>query len=457
MASPPTTATNTRTKLPKRIHLDSFTDSNDLSSDDEDEVEIPKQIPVTIRLSRSLKCPDLVRVDRCQRLPEYGPKIVFFSGGSAIRDLSTVLKNYTHNSVHLITPFDSGGSSAEIRRALNILSVGDLRNRLMALSDESAFGKPKVNLLFDFRLDTKDPAVAKAEFDAILKGVHPFARAVKIPMRSILLRHMQWFATRMPKDFDLCGASIGNLIITGCFLEHDQDIVTSIYLIGNLLGVKGKVRPMTGANLHIRTIYDDGTEEVGQHLMGKRKVPAKIKKIDLVKSLHSTTRQEASTCHLDFVSSELVLTSDVIVFPMGSFFGSVVVNLLAKGVGQKIQQCHSPKVYVPNTGHDPEMYGYTLLEMIQLILSLIEKDIGHPVPVTEVLNFVVMDTTYCEYCVPIDKEAIAAMGITIIDITLVGDAHFDESNNVTSGGGGKRKSMTLDPTKIAEVLVTLGS
>jgi hypothetical protein len=120
-------------KISRKGHKDSFSDSNDhlndLSSSDEENDADVKQVTVSIKVSRTLVCPDMVRVDRCNRLPEYGPKIVFFSGGSAIFDLSNVLKNYTHNSVHLITPFDSGGSSAIIREAFNMLSVGDLRNR----------------------------------------------------------------------------------------------------------------------------------------------------------------------------------------------------------------------------------------------------------------------------------------------------------------------------------------
>ena len=113
---------------PKKQRLDSFSDSIDRSSDEEMEYANKQAGLVHITVARTLTCPDMVRVDRCLRLPEYGPKILFFSGGSAIRDLSSVLKNYTHNSVHLITPFDSGGSSAELRRAFDIVSVGDLRN-----------------------------------------------------------------------------------------------------------------------------------------------------------------------------------------------------------------------------------------------------------------------------------------------------------------------------------------
>jgi 2-phospho-L-lactate transferase/gluconeogenesis factor (CofD/UPF0052 family) len=53
----------------------------------------------------------------------------------------------------MITPFDSGGSSAEIRKAFKMLAVGDLRNRLMALADQSVKGNPEIFLLFSYRFD----------------------------------------------------------------------------------------------------------------------------------------------------------------------------------------------------------------------------------------------------------------------------------------------------------------
>ena len=233
-------------------------------SDRSNSFSSPSLPSTTIRVTRTLSIPCQIRVARCQRLPEYGPAITFFSGGSAIRELSRVLKKYTHNSVHLISPFDSGGSSAEIRRAFDMLSVGDLRNRLMALADESALGSPDVTALFSYRLDKEHVDVAERELYELLAGRHRLASSVSVPMRNILLSHLRWFVSRMPQDFDLRGASVGNLIITGCFLEHDSDIVTAIYLIWTLLGAKGSVRPLTGSNLHIRTYYEDGTEEVGR-------------------------------------------------------------------------------------------------------------------------------------------------------------------------------------------------
>ncbi|KAL3895924.1 MAG: hypothetical protein SGARI_007308 [Bacillariaceae sp.] len=267
----------------------------------------------------------------------------------------------------------------------------------------------------------------------------------------------------MPDDFDLRGASIGNLIITGCFLEHDQDIVSVIYMISKFLGIKGFVRPLTGANLHIRTRYSDGREEVGQHLMNKGKdTPpdpnSKIVDIDLVEFLHSADgeRQESQTCHIDIVSSDLVASADLIVFPMGSYFASILINLLPKGVGRAIANRKCPKVYIPNTGFDFEMSGYTLVECVQRIIAMIRADhassgsgrelVNPSVPsAKDILNFVLIDTVHCEYAVEIDKAAIVDLGVVVIDVPLV-----EDPESIV-------KSKRLDPTKVAEILISLAS
>lgn len=432
---------NDKQQSPRYDHQDaasSFADSMD-----RDLLEEEDHKPSLI-VSRRLVIPDMVRVDRCFRLPEYGPKILFFSGGSALRTISQALKRYTHNSIHLITPFDSGGSSAELRKAFGMLSVGDLRNRLMALADERALkANPHVSAFVSHRLEG-----GYEEFQQILQGQHLLIRQIKLPLRSILMSHLRWLAHRMPATFDWQGASMGNLIITGCFLEHDRDIVTAIYWIGKLLGVNGVVRPVTGANLHIRAYYSGADAQVGQHLLGKGGARRKIEKIDLVESLGSPTDAEAASCHIDMVSSELVASADVIVFPVGSFFGSVLVNLLPEGVGRAIVQRHCPKVYIPNTGDDPEMYGYTLLECVQTIVDLVRRDAGQDVDMPQILTTVLVDTLHCEYCVEIDKAAIKRLGIVVLDVPLVAD---DQAISTES------KSSKLDPTKVSQVLLTLGS
>ena len=83
------------------------------------------------------KTSDSVKFERDERSPEHGPRVLFFSGGTALRGVSRVLSDHTHNSIHIITPFDSGGSSAVIREAFGMLAIGDILNRLMALDRKS--------------------------------------------------------------------------------------------------------------------------------------------------------------------------------------------------------------------------------------------------------------------------------------------------------------------------------
>ena len=73
-----------------------------------------------LTITRTVQLPDKIRLARFARAPELGPKVLFFSGGSALNPLSRRLINYTHNSIHLITPFDSGGSSAVLRKAFGM-------------------------------------------------------------------------------------------------------------------------------------------------------------------------------------------------------------------------------------------------------------------------------------------------------------------------------------------------
>ena len=72
---------------------------------------------------RNIKLPDLLRIGRYQKAPELGPSILFFSGGSALRQVSRA-QELSHNSIHLVTPFDSGGSSAKLRKAFDMPAIG---------------------------------------------------------------------------------------------------------------------------------------------------------------------------------------------------------------------------------------------------------------------------------------------------------------------------------------------
>jgi len=382
--------------------------------------------------------PDRVRVDGCRRAPETGPRILFFSGGSALRKLSRSLKHYTYNSVHLVTPFDSGGSSAELRRAFDMLSVGDLRNRLMALADETVRGNPEIYELFAHRfpLDA-DTASLAAQLDALIDGTHEMVAAVPSPMRRIIRTHLREFAERMPSDFDLRGASIGNLVLAGGYLSNDNDIESVVFMFSKLVEARGIVRPVVSVDMQLAGTLEDGASIVGQHLLtGKAAAPIASPVADL---FIVNDQSEVIRPPLHHGTAKLITGADLICFPMGSFYSSVIANLLPEGVGRSVCEARCPKVYVPNTGTDPEQVGMTIGKCVETLLRYLRRDAGDDVKTEAMLDFVLVDTARGSYPSPLDLERVTALGIEVIDTELVTE----------------RSAPALDPERLSRVLVSL--
>lgn len=391
------------------------------------------------RVTRRLLLPDQVRVARYRRVPELGPRLLFFSGGSAIRRLSRSLKHLTHNSVHLVTPFDSGGSSAVLRRAFGMLSVGDLRNRLMALADETVRGSPQVYDLFSHRLDAgADPSMLLERLEAMVAGTDPLVAAVPSPLRRLIRTHLGIFARRMPPSFDLRGASIGNLVLVGGWLNNDRDIDSVAFLFSKLVEARGTVLPVVDASLHLAADLEDGSTVIGQHrLTGKEGPPpgSAVRALRLVESLEDP-RPASTTIH-DKVR-RLIEGADLLCFPMGSFYSSVIANLLPVGVGRAVAAADCPKLYVPNTGHDPEQVGLSVADALEVLLQRLRGDAGANVPTSRLVDFVLLDRRADLYENGIDLAKIRDLGAVPVEADLSAAQNAD----------------LLDSERLAEALVS---
>ena len=390
-----------------------------------------------LRLTRTVTLPDDLRVARGLRAPELGPRICFFSGGSALRKLSRRLKHYTHNSIHLITPFDSGGSSAVLRQAFDMLAVGDLRNRLMSLADETSRGNPEIYTLFSHRF-AKDgsPEALRSRLDAMVRGGDLVA-PVPSPMRRIVRTFLRIFSDQMPDGFDLRGASIGNLILCGGYLNNDGDIDSVVFLFSKLVAVLGTVLPTVDSALHLKAQLADGTEILGQHrFTGKEVAPVgqQILGIGLVSSLE---RSEPAVTRVHDKVGHLIEQADLIVFPFGSFWSSVVCNLLPAGVGRQLVAAGCPKVYVPSLGEDPELVDTSLSAAVAHLLSHVRSDAGEDISTDRILNAVLVDTARGDYRMEMDVDVVRAMGIPVIE------------TSIARAGGGH------DPQALAEILLSL--
>jgi CofD-related protein of GAK system len=374
-----------------------------------------------MKITREVEIPDPVKLLRYERNPDLGPRILFFSGGTSLRALSAKLINYTHNSVHIITPFDSGGSSRTIRKAFAMPAVGDIRNRLMALADHSIHGNPEIFELFAHRLPhDKGEDELHRELERMARARHPLLSGIPDPMRKIIRHHLYLFQKNMPSGFDLRGANIGNLVLAAGYLENRRHLDPVIFVFSKLVEVRGIVRPVLNRNLHLAATLQSGKRLFGQHNFtgkGKSKIQEKIAELHLVDAKDKPVSGKAA---IRDKIKKLIKSADLICYPMGSFYSSLVANLLVPGVGAAISANPCPKVFVPSTGEDPEAFGMDVADQVSALLYYLNKNM-EGVNTEKLLDFVAMDLKNGKYPGGKSAKALKKTGAEIIDYHLVSD------------------------------------
>lgn len=156
---------------------------------------------------------------------------------------------------------------------------------------------------------------------------------------------------------------------------------------------------------------------IGQHLItGKEVAPltSRIEKLFLVNGdylpVKCTIREKVRT---------FIRQADLICYPMGSFFTSVIANLLPREMGRTIGTNRCPKVFIPNTGIDPELIGHDVVSQVEMLLHVLRKDDPEHVRVSDVLHFVIMDTSDERYQGGVDEERLESLGVSVLRLPLV--------------------------------------
>jgi CofD-related protein of GAK system len=378
------------------------------------------------------------RLAALRSTPALGPALLFFSGGTALRPLCRRLKLYTHRSIHVITPFDSGGSSAEIRRAFSMLSVGDLRNRLLALADESGESNGALYRLFSYRLSKgRPPTELKQEFQTLVEGFHPLVNALPDQVKAPIIGTLQYMASILPADFDLAGANIGNLLLTGIFLSHNRDMDGVMLLAGKMLGVLGTVLPASRVDAQLAVRLLGGEVVVGQHRITGKEVPAIASPIDALFLTRGFDSETPIAVPASAAVLQRIAEADLVCYPYGSFYSSVLANLLPRGIGSAVAAVRCPKIYIPNWGTDPEQLGMTLSDTVQRLIDTVRLD-APEASVRDVVQRVLLDTKHLDYSLGLDVARVEALGIQVLDLPFA-----------------RRTSGEQDFTQLAELLVSL--
>ena len=199
-------------------------------------------------------------------------------------------------------------------------------------------------------------------------------------------------AANRPADFDFAGASVGNLILAGGYLGHDRALEPVLFLMSKMVEVQGIVRSIVDRNLDIAAELQDGSLIPTQRLITGKEVPPITSPIREVFLTDGGTRLRGEDVPLPKRNRKLIGQADLICYPPGSLFTSLIANLLPKGVGRAVAGRNVPKVYLPSLGIDPECHGMTLSDQVAALLAALMADAGTERPVTDLVSVVLCDS-----------------------------------------------------------------
>jgi CofD-related protein of GAK system len=377
-----------------------------------------------VQLNHPTSLPVYKKVHNYEQHPKEGPPIALLSGGSGARSLAETLVRFTHNSSHVLPMFDDGGSSRELRLKLGMPPPGDLRNRLMALSDMSKSGNPEVGRLFRTRLPRQgEPETLQQQLEGFLDDGHEQMARIERRYRKIIVNHLARFCRRMPDDFDLRGGNIGNFVIAGAYLSIG-DLESVIFEFSALAAVRGEVFPVcSGGDYHLKAEFADGSSMVGQsRITSTEHLP--IRRLSIVTHDDDGEGFVEVQPTINNLAAGAIRHSALVAYAMGSFYTSIVPNLLVAGTGEAIRETKRPKVFVANLVRDRETQQMTVAEMLQELRRYLMISDPSPGTMEDYVHYVLVNDHGASRRgeqVPVDLEAICALGVEPIILPLATD------------------------------------
>ncbi len=244
-----------------------------------------------------------------------GQKLVAIGGGTGLSTLLAGLKRlvgktddplWIETLSAIVTVSDDGGSSGRLREELQMLPPGDIRNCMIALSEDST-------------------------------------------LLSRLFRH------RFRGDGELGGHSFGNLFLAA-LTEVTGDFTEAVRLSSEVLASKGHIFPATISDVRLAAELEDGSIVRGETQISASKLP--IRRL----------RLEPEQCLPLPEALKAIRAADVITVGPGSLYTSILPNLLVSQVARVIGQSRATKIFVNNLMTQPgETDGYSARKHLETI------------------------------------------------------------------------------------------
>ncbi|WP_432735090.1 GAK system CofD-like protein [Maridesulfovibrio sp. FT414] len=348
------------------------------------------------------------------------PRIVFFSGGTALNGLAAELARLNSECSYIITTFDSGGSSASLRDLFDMPAVGDVRNRLIALADLESPERRKIVHLLSSRLPKGGDLLSlQRELADLADGDHPLMRGISEVVCRILADRFAFFLDLAGERFNPFNASLGNIILASGFMAHQRILAPPIAQFSRLIRAGGTVRAATVDNGHLAVRLQNGEILAGQHLFTGKEADPIPSPVDGMWICSGINDPWPRLVHASSLAMALVEQADLIVYPMGSFYSSVLASLSPQGMGLAISRNPCPKLFIPNMGNDPELLGHDLPLQVDRLLEILRMDNAALIRAENVLNGILIDSGNWDYQGAVEKDTLKKLSLKVIDRNLV--------------------------------------
>lgn len=307
------------------------------------------------------------------------PRIVLFSGGTACRSTNIALSRRGATLTRIVPAWDSGGSSKSIRETFRMLPVGDIRQALMTM----AHGEGKagdVVKIFNARLSSAlGRAEAEAEFRFFASGDHPLLQRMDQALAGTILHYLDLFGSMIPAGFDFGNGSIGNFILTGAYLAHENDINAAILEFRRLLDISGHVWPSSiQPDVELSAKLGSGHEVYGQHIVTSLDAEEAALGIS---DIALTAKASGETVRANPLILGAIARADAIVFGPGSFYSSILPHLLVQGVPQALAANRTAKrIFVGNILECSETRGANLAGLVGVFMERFRRATGDEQP-----------------------------------------------------------------------------
>jgi uncharacterized cofD-like protein len=312
---------------------------------------------------------------------ERGLNVVAIGGGTGLSTLLKGLKRHVpitpavspspeppppalspqiENLTAVVTVTDDGGSSGRLRREFKILPPGDIRNCMVAMSEDEAL----LGRLFQYRFSAGE---------------------------------------------GLEGHNFGNLFLTAMSALTGGDFALAVRHACDILAVRGHIYPSTTSHVQLVATMDDGTR-----VEGETKITASDRRIVRLELVPEDATPLPETL-------KAIAAADVITIGPGSLFTSLVTNLLVRGVVDAIAASPAIKVYICNLMTQAnESLGFSASDHIRELSRHAGQKLfdyallnGATLPMELAAKYALEGATQ----IPVDAENVRALGVE----PIVGD------------------------------------